>query len=76
MAWIRNFILFAFWGFLCLALKAEIVINEVCYDPVSNDEGWEWIELYNNGSTSVQLEGAKILSGGSSFTLQYTFPFF
>ena len=76
MAWIRNFILFAFWGFLCLALKAEIVINEVCYDPVGSDEGWEWIELYNNGSTSVQLEGAKILSGGSSFTLQYTFPFF
>ena len=73
---IRIFILCAFGELFCLALNAAIVINEVCYDPVGSDEGFEWIELYNNGCTSIQLEGAKILSGGSSYTLQYTLPFF
>ncbi|MEN6445856.1 MAG: lamin tail domain-containing protein [Candidatus Cloacimonas sp.] len=67
--------------FLCFCLfvqyfNAEIVINEVCYDPMGSDEGWEWIELYNNGSSNEQLEGAKILSGGSSYIVQYTLPFF
>ncbi|HQM04016.1 MAG TPA: lamin tail domain-containing protein [Candidatus Cloacimonas sp.] len=76
MTWLRSFILFTLGVFFGLSLKAEIVINEVCYDPVGSDEGFEWIELYNNGSTSIQLEGAKILSGGSSYALQYTLPFF
>jgi len=76
MNWIRIFILIAFGELFCFALKAAIVINEVCYDPAGSDEGFEWIELYNNGSTSIQLEGAKILSGGSSYALQYTLPFF
>jgi len=67
--------------FLCgclylFPLTAAIVINEVCYDPVGSDDGFEWIELFNNGNSSEQLEGAKIVSGGASFTLQYTIPFF
>ncbi len=57
-------------------LPAAIVINEVCYDPEGNDEGYEWIELFNNGSANEQLEGATILSGGQSWTLQYTLPAF
>ena len=76
MTWLRSFILFTLGVFFGLSLKAEIVINEVCYDPVGSDEGFEWIELYNNGSTGIQLEGAKILSGGSSYAVQYTLPFF
>ena len=61
---------------LCLPLQAAIVINEVCYDPLGTDEGYEWIELYNNGADNEQLEGATILSGGQSWTVQYTFPAF
>jgi len=57
-------------------LSAAIVINEVCYDPAGNDEGYEWLELYNNGTENVQLEGATILSGGQSYTVQYTLPAF
>ena len=34
---------------LAALLPAAIVINEVCYDPDGNDEGYEWVELYNNG---------------------------
>jgi hypothetical protein len=57
-------------------MSAAIVINEVCYDPVGSDEGFEWIELYNNGNSTEQLEGAQIFCGGASFLLQYTIPFF
>lgn len=61
---------------LAALLPAAIVINEVCYDPDGNDEGYEWVELYNNGTDSVQLEGATILSGGQSYGVQYTLPAF
>lgn len=61
---------------LCLPWPAAIVINEVCYDPQGSDEGYEWIELYNNGNANEQLEGATILSGGQSWTVQYTLPAF
>ncbi len=70
----------AFAGFLIWMLgsylSAAIVINEVCYDPTGNDEGYEWLELYNNGNENVQLEGASILAGGQSYTVQYTLPAF
>jgi len=58
------------------SLSAAVVINEVCYDPASSDEGFEWIELYNNGTENEQLQGAQIFSGGQTFTLQYTLPAF
>ncbi|MDY0152259.1 MAG: lamin tail domain-containing protein, partial [Candidatus Cloacimonas sp.] len=59
-----------------MQLNAAVVINEFCYNPDGNDLGFEWIELYNNGSVNEQLQDAKILSGGASFTLQYTLPAF
>jgi PKD repeat protein len=33
----------------------NIVINEIMYDPLGTDSQKEWIELYNNGSTSVNI---------------------
>jgi len=35
-------------------LKAQVVINEVMYAPATNTEK-EWFEIYNNGSTTVNL---------------------
>lgn len=62
--------------FLTWQLAAEVVINEICYDPDDSDEGKEWIELYNNGNGNVQLQGATIYAGGSTFVLQFTLPAF
>lgn len=57
-------------------LAASVVINEVCYDPDGADTGKEWIELYNAGNTDVNLNGCKIYSGGSTYSLNYVFPHF
>ncbi|HRY83948.1 MAG TPA: lamin tail domain-containing protein [Candidatus Cloacimonadota bacterium] len=57
-------------------LQANVVINELCYDPVGEDEGFEWIELYNNGTTNINLAGAKLLRAGSSWVEVFTLPSF
>ncbi|MCB5246432.1 MAG: lamin tail domain-containing protein, partial [Candidatus Cloacimonetes bacterium] len=62
--------------FLLAWSHAQVVINEVCYDPSGADGGKEWIELYNSGNTDVNLAGAKLLSGGSEFGEVFTFPHF
>ncbi|MGC9362059.1 MAG: lamin tail domain-containing protein, partial [Candidatus Syntrophosphaera sp.] len=67
--------LWRIWPILCLtllpfsAVSSGVVINEVCYDPVGADAGHEWIELYNAGDAEVNLEGALLLSGGSSYSI-------
>lgn len=49
------------------ASKHPVVINEVMADPVAvADDPGEWIELYNWGSTGVDLEGWVIHSAGHS----------
>ena len=60
----------------CVSLSANVVINELCYDPAGEDSGYEWIELYNNGDTSENLGGAKILCAGSSWREVMTLPAF
>lgn len=60
---------------LCLLpLKAQVKINELCYNPRGADRGKEWIELYNPTDEDIPLAGAMIFSGGSSFTLDFVFP--
>ena len=46
----------------CLCAYAEIVINEVCYDnsklaDETGDTSSDWIELYNSGSSGVNVLG-------------------
>ncbi len=61
---------------ISIYLFANVVINEVLYDAVGVDTGYEWIELYNNGTQSINLEGAQIQKAGSSFSTVFTFPYF
>lgn len=58
---------------LCGISRAGVLINEIQYDPSGTDDGLEWIELCNNGSTSVDLEGYELQSAGSSWSESYTF---
>lgn len=56
---------FALLSFASLA-SADVVINEVHYDPDVKTEPAEFVELYNAGASSVDLSGWH-LSGGVSF---------
>ncbi|MGV3772445.1 MAG: lamin tail domain-containing protein [Verrucomicrobiales bacterium] len=50
-------------------LQSNIVINEIMYHPISNDSDDEYIELYNRGTTAVNLGGWKLQEA-----ISYTFP--
>ncbi len=45
----------------------EVVINEFYSDPPSTDDGQEWVELRNNGASTVNVSGWMIASGTSAF---------
>lgn len=52
----------------------DVVINELFYDPSGGDTGEEWIELYNNESSAISIDGYCLYASGEhyvfgSFTL-------
>ena len=54
-------------------LLRDMVINEIMYDPISGDSDDEYVELYNRGSTPIDLGnhrnlGPYRLRGGISFS--------
>jgi hypothetical protein len=54
------------WGFLCIGLgnlHAQVVINEVMFDPAGSEFFDEYIELYNAGDVAVDLTGWRIGDG-------------
>lgn len=46
--------------------SAQVKFNEVMYDPSGADSSREWIEIYNSGSSSVDLSGWKFLESASA----------
>ncbi len=51
------------------SLKAQVVINEIGYDPASPSDRIEFLELYNAGATPVDLSGWYFDKG-----ISFTFP--
>jgi hypothetical protein len=52
----------------CELVSANVIINEIMYDPDGSDSGHEWIELYNNG-LGVNISGWKFYEGGTNHGL-------
>ena len=50
-------------------LIRDVVINEIMYDPISLDNNDQYVELYNKGTNTINLEGWKFTSG-----ISFTFP--
>ncbi|MBN2367954.1 lamin tail domain-containing protein [Candidatus Woesearchaeota archaeon] len=48
---------------------AEVMVTEIMYDPEGSDTGREWIELYNSGSSAVDITGWKFNEDGSNHGL-------
>lgn len=45
------------------AASGSVVINEIMYNPVSDDGNHEYLELHNPGDTAVALDGMSIADG-------------
>ncbi|MEM4326232.1 MAG: lamin tail domain-containing protein [Candidatus Pacearchaeota archaeon] len=64
----RIFYLVVFLVIFAGVVRANLVINEVMYDAIPlRENGYEWIEIYNNGYNNINLEGAYIVENGGSF---------
>jgi hypothetical protein len=50
-------------------VRYAVVINELMYNPISGDSDDEYVELYNRGSTAVNLSAWSFING-----ITYTFP--
>ena len=48
---------------------ANVVINEIMYDLEGTDTGREWIEIYNNTNTSVDLSTYKLFEANTNHAL-------
>ncbi|MRI00291.1 HYR domain-containing protein [Kriegella sp. EG-1] len=44
------------FSFLSYGQESSLIITEIMFDPMSNSDG-EWIEIYNNGSEAIDLDG-------------------
>ena len=49
--------------------RAEVVINEIMYDLEGTDTGREWIEIYNNSNSSVDLSSYKLFEADTNHEL-------
>jgi len=48
-------------------LVSDVVLNEIMFHPISEDDNDQYIELHNRSAASVDLTGWR-LAGGVSFT--------
>lgn len=48
--------------------KGKVLLSEVLYDPTGSDGGLEWVELYNPGTTAIDLSDLCIGGGGDVYT--------
>lgn len=46
--------------FFSVPARADLLLNEVLYDPAGADEGAEWVELWNGGPVPVSLAGVTL----------------
>ena len=47
---------------------AGLILSEVFYDRSSTDGGYEWVELYNSGSVTIDLASFSLGYGGTTYT--------
>lgn len=48
---------------------SEIIFSEIMYNPEGSDSGHEWIEIYNNGSQIINIEGWKFFEDNTKHSL-------
>lgn len=49
------------WG---SSVQAQVVLTEIMYDVAGGDDGNEWIEVYNQGGSDVDVTTLRFVEGG------------
>lgn len=67
-------LLFLFVAATPFVSHAQVVVNEIMYNPAGSDSAREWVELYNPGASDVTMVGGTVkgswrISDGSNHTL-------
>ena len=62
------------WFLLVSLGHAEVLINEVLYDPSGSDGPLEWVEICNNSQDDVDISGWMIEVTSTSWSEAWTFP--
>jgi hypothetical protein len=57
---LRNIAFSLALGFAVLPARGALVISEVLFNEVGSDTAGEWIEIYNNGTSPIDLTNYKI----------------
>lgn len=52
-----------------LDVETDLVISEIMYHPIDDDESKEYVELYNRGPAAVSLDGCEFTQG-----IDFVFP--
>ncbi len=64
--------LFLFGNNFCLADSGNVVINEIAWMGTENSANDEWIELYNNSDSSINLDGWRLEANDGSPKIELT----
>ncbi|KAA3634741.1 MAG: hypothetical protein DWP97_06420 [Calditrichaeota bacterium] len=64
-----KWLIFVFILLLSTSIQAELVVNEVMYNEPEGLTSLEWIELYNNSDTVVNLDAYELDINGSLLSL-------
>jgi hypothetical protein len=54
---------------LSFSVYAEVMISEIMYNPDGSDTGREWIEVYNSGSSDVNIQSWKLREENSNHAI-------
>lgn len=69
----KRFLVFGSSLFFLILLSnialADMLINEIMYDAIGSDDDHEWIEIFNNGTSAVDLTGWKFFEDGTNHNL-------
>lgn len=62
-------LLFILFIYMISIAGANVVINEIMYNPFGSDTNHEWIEIYNNGTETTNLTNWKFFEANTNHAL-------
>ncbi|MBS3052073.1 MAG: lamin tail domain-containing protein [Candidatus Aenigmarchaeota archaeon] len=46
-------------GLFCVISESKVIVTEIMYDPIGNDNNHEWVEIYNDGEEETEIVGGE-----------------